>query len=211
MPNERRATLRCSADGENFETVDVTETVELMSTEALLALREDSSELHEIAVLHLPYKPHSVFGAARIVYWLEGFLSDDETAAQYSDDPQLLSRLAHAEEMNVRLLVAGNPATPRPAINTLCRDSEASVAILAAAHLHASHRAHLHLISQARRKVWPRHLVDALISAISVCPSAAPVALTACLELGPDSVMRDFLITRISARTVTPAVADFSD
>lgn len=211
MPNERRATLRCSADGETFETVDVTDTVELMATETLLALREDSSELHEIAVLHLPYKPHRVFGAATIVYWLEGFLSDDETAAQYSDDPLLLSRLARTDEMNVRLLVAGNPATPRPAINTLCRDSEPGVAILAAAHLHASHRGHLHLISLAKRKSWPRHLVDALISAISVCPSAAPVALTACLELSPEPALRDFLITRISAKTVLPAVADFTD
>lgn len=188
----------CHTHDGDVERIDVTETIESMSTAALFDLTDDSPEIHAIARAYSDTDFNHVFGTSSIHEWLDSFLDDDETLAYLSDDPVTLTRLAGNSSSSVRLLASGNPFTPRPAINRLCLDADKQVAIESAKHLRVSYRGHLALIAKAAE--WSAEDREVLVTAIVYNPRALPIALSKAAALSDDASTRHVVEARLKAR-----------
>lgn len=200
MTSEHRAIAQCVDGTGAVDYVDITEALELISTEDLYAIDEDGPQLRCLVAQFQTGTPELVIGATSIAQWLGTFLTPDETSAQYSDDSSVLAHLGRSDSGSVRYLVAGNPFAPRPTINRLCRDRTLPVAIAAASHPRASYRGHLQLISDARD--WPPSAQDQLASAIASNPSATVTALRTLRVLEPRASLAAFIETRLFAKSL---------
>lgn len=188
----------CYATDSAIEYIDVTATIETISTADLFDLIDDSPELHQIAGRYSDTIFSHVFGTGSVHEWLDEFLENDETLAYLSDDPVTLNRLAGNLSSSVRLLVSGNPFTPRPAINRLCLDNDLKVAIESAKHLRVSYRGQLALIAKAAD--WSAEDREELVTAIAYNPRTLPVALSKAATLSGDASTRHVIEARLKAR-----------